>query len=62
MFLLAVRSESVQAVQLPAGPSHLCEIPEELLHCINRHLTPRDQQSVFLTCQQLYSEAAAARE
>ena len=41
-------------MQLPAGPPFLCDVPEELLYCVNRYLTPRDQQNVFLTCRQLY--------
>lgn len=42
-------------MQLPAGPSYLCDLSEELLYCVTQHLAPRDQQNLFLTCRQLYS-------
>lgn len=44
-----------QGSRLAAGPAFLCNLPQDLLYCITKRLSPCCQRNVFLTCPRLYS-------
>ena len=41
--------------RMAAGLAPFCNLPQDLLYCITKHLRPYSQRNVFLTCPRLYS-------